>query len=70
MELRINEVYELPIKNLQQSKVSREIGTSYDEDDEDVFPGEDSDDLDLNEWTRESEFESTDSDSSDSDWDP
>ena len=68
-------MYESPMKHLQQSKVSRQIqGTSYDADDEDVFPEsiakEDSDDLDLNEWARESEFESTDSDSSDSDWDP
>ena len=52
------------MKNLQQTKVSREIqGTSYDADDEDVFPEstteEDSDDIDLNEWERESEFEST-----------
>ena len=74
-ELRVNEVYESPMKNLQQSKISREIqGTSYDADDEDVFPEsttvEVSDDLDLNEWARESEFESTYSDSSDSDWDP
>ena len=47
-ELRDNEVYVSPMKNLQQSKVSREIQvTSY-------------------EWARESEFESTDSDSSDS----
>ena len=66
-ELRVNEVYESPMKNLQQSKVSREIqGTSYDADDEDVFPEstteEDSDDLDLNEWARESEFDSTDTD--------
>ena len=60
--------YESIMKNQQQSKVSREIGTSYDADDEDVFPEstteEDSDGLDLNEWARESEFESTDSDSS------
>ena len=64
-ELRVNEVYQSPMKNLQQSKVSRKIqGTSYDADDEDVFPEstteEDSDDLDLNEWARESEFESAD----------
>ena len=61
------------MKHLQRSKISREIhGTSYDADDEDVFPEstteEDSFDLHLNEWARESEFESTDSDSSDSDW--
>ena len=37
-ELRVNEVYESPLKHLQQSKTSREIGTSYDADDEDVFP--------------------------------
>ena len=53
------------MKNLQQSKISREIqGISYDADDEDVFPEstteEDWDDLDLNECARESEFKSTD----------
>ena len=74
-ELRVNEVYESPMKHLQQNKVSREIkGTSYDADNEDAFPEstteEDADDFVLNEWERESKFESTDSDSSDSDWDP
>ena len=71
-ELCVNEV---PMKNLQQIKASREIqGTSRDADDEDVFrestTEEDSDDLNLKEWERESEFESTDSDSNDADWDP
>ena len=46
-------MYESPLNNLQQSKVSREIqGTSYDADNEVVFPEStteaDSDDLDLN----------------------
>ena len=63
------------MKHLQQNKVSREIqGTSYDADNGDAFPEstteENADDFVLNEWEQESEFESTDSDSSDSDWDP